>query len=348
MYRRALTAFVYTPLFVLSLVIAGCGESVEQPVQQKPRLRFAQLPISDSAVTQLALLRGFIKESGLDYIAISVPAGPDEVTALRTSGVAGADAGGIAITPVVTMIGAKDDPVVIASTLRSQYSAQLVTFDSTGITDNPSSLRGKRIGVVRNTVGDIYLYKLLKKGGLSEKDIVLVNGRPPELRALLIRGDLDAAILWDPFLRQAVKGYRKGLADKTATSRGEPRILVDPTLHTQIFNVVTTRSKLTKKREALTGFLRALIQAERYVNENKVDAQTQLEAWLNLEKGDLADVFAKTEYRVSLDVPYIKEHLRDQLQWLRVPRPDAFVPDNLSTYVDASLLKAVDAGRVVE
>src|ERR1051325_7649597 len=59
-------------------------------------LRFAQLPITYSAVTFLAAAKGFIKEEELNYLSISVPAGPDVVTALKGTGGNPADDGGIA------------------------------------------------------------------------------------------------------------------------------------------------------------------------------------------------------------------------------------------------------------
>lgn len=340
-------------LILVAPSLAGCDGSKSKSVAAKPTLRFAkptlrfaQLPIADSTVTHLAEAKGYLDEAGLSYTAVSVPAGPDAVTSLRARGQGGATAAGIALTPVVTMVGAKDEPVILATTLQSNFSAQLITSSGTGITSDPGSLRGKRIGVVRNTVGDIYLYKLLRKGDLGEADVVLVNARPPELRALFVRGDVDAVILWDPFLQQAAREYRKLTSDKKEPSRGEPVVLVDPSLHTQIFNIVTTRQKLSDNREAFVRLLRALIRAERYIADDRAVAQAEAENWLNLQKGDLDDVFAKTEYRVHLNVPLLSRELKEQLEWLKLSRPDTYVPDNLSVYIDTSLLKEIDPDRV--
>lgn len=330
-----------------AVVLSSCGPR-EQAVDAAGSLRFAQLPISDSAVTQLAQSKGFIKEAGLEYAAISVPAGPDVVSALKAPEGSGADAGGIAITPVVTMMGAHDQPVILATTLRSNYSAQLVTSTGTGITNDPATLRGKRIGIVRNTVGDIYLFKLLRRARLNYTDVTLVNARPPELRSLIIRGDIDAAVLWDPFLRQAVRGYREALAAKTTRARGEPSVFVDPALHTQVFNVVTTRDKLKSHRPALLKLLKALLKAEQYISNDRAGAQAETETWLGLVKGDLDEVFAKAEYRVSLDVPYLKQQMQEHFEWLRRQQPDTFVPTDFSPYIDASLLKSVAGDRVIE
>ncbi len=325
------------------VVLRGCPRGPAEPP-----LRFAQLPISYSAVTQLAESEGYFADEGLPYEMISLPAGPDLVTALRGRGGSAADAGGIAITPVVTMIGAGDEPVILATTLTSNSQAKLATFARSGITESPSTLKGKRIGVVRNTVGEIYLARLLQKGKLGSADVVLVNGRPADLRALLVRGDLDAAVLWDPFVVQVEREYRRQLPGGKIPDRGEPSVLVDPTLYTLAFNIVTTRGKLEQSRGSLLKLLRASIRAESYIRRNPRQAQASLEKWLSLEPGDLGDFFATTEFRIQLNVPQVKKWYREELEWLRTKQPDTHAPDDLSPYIEASLLRSIDPARVHE
>lgn len=326
------------------LFLRGCSK----PPEQVKALRFAQLPITYSAVTFIAEAKGYMRDEGLDYSSVSVPAGPDVVTALKGSGGSTADAGGIAITPVITMIGAGDHPVVLATTLSSTRQVKLVTFAQTGINENSATLKGKRVGVTRNTNGDIYLSRLLRKGGLRSQDATLVNGRPADLRGLLIRGEIDAAILWDPFVVQAIREYRSQVEAGKTKSRGEPLVFVDPTLHTLAFNVVTTEEKLAGSREQLIRMLRALKRAEEFIRNNPKEAQSLIEQWLGLEDHDLDDFFATTEFRVSLDAGQVKQWMKEELEWLRENRPDAKVPDDLSPFVDSSLLKTLDASRVSE
>jgi NitT/TauT family transport system substrate-binding protein len=334
-------------ILVMTVIVLSQIYCTKEP-DQSTSLLFAQLPITYSAVTYMAEAKGYFKEEGLNYLSISVPAGPDVVTALRGTGSSAADAGGIAITPVITMIGAGVHPVVVATTLSSNRQAKLVTFSHTGITQDPTTLKGKRIGVTRNTNGDIYLSRLLRKGGLNRQDATLVNGRPADLRGLLVRGELDAAVLWDPFVVQTVREYRLQLNDNKIPSRGDPLIWVDSTLHTLAFNIVTTQSKLAKNRDQIIRMLRATIKAENYIRQNRKEAQALLERWLNLQTGDLDDFFATTEFHVHLDVPQLKHWMKEELEWLRETRPDAKRPDDLSNYVDATLLQSVEPNRVKE
>ena len=342
------TIFAVTAL----LVFPGCkrtsNENAGQPRSQGNSLRFAQIPISYSAVTHIAERKGYFTSDALAFSSFSVPAGPDVVTALKGTASAAADCGGIAVTPVITMIAAGDRPVVVATTLVSNHQAKLVTFADTGINENPVSLKGKRIGVVKNTNGDIYLSRLLQKGGLTRSDVVLVNGRPPDLRNLLLQGAIDAAVIWDPFIVQAQREYRKLIAENKAKSRGEVFVFVDPTVHTLAFNIVATRATCEKKRTELIEFLKGTVKAEQFIREQPEEAQRLLEEWLSLETGDLNDLMATTEFRIHLNVSQMKQWMKEELTWLKESQPDTQIPDDLSPFVDASFLKALEPDRVQE
>ena len=326
--------------FLAFLAATSCSRS-QPATADRLSLQLVQLPISYSAVTHIAEAQGYFKQVGLEFTAVSVPAGPDVVTALRRHTSDAPAAGTIAITPVATLVGAGETPVVLATTLRSNQQAKLVTFRGTGITDDASTLRGKRVGVVRFTNGDIYLSRLLKKAGLTERDIRVVSGRPPDLASLLLNGELDAAVLWDPYVAQVLKGR----TTKTE-SRGEAVALVDPSLHTLAFNIVTTRDRLPSHRKALEKLLQACIMAEKYIAEHRDEAQRETERWLKLSPGDLDDFFRTTEFRVDLQTTKIERWIGEELLWLGERTPDISKPSDFSAFVDASVLKAIDPGRV--
>lgn len=313
-------------------------ESESAPSGPLPELRFAQLPISYSAVTHLAEDLDSYQDV-LRYVTQSVPAGPDVVAALRNRGPGGAHAGGIAVTPVITMIAAGETPVVLATTLRSNQRVRLVTFSGRGITDDPGTLRGKRVGVVLNTVGDIYLDRLLQSGGLARDEVTLVNGRPADLRNLLLNGELDAAVLWDPFVTQAVRLYN-AREDKTL---GEIEVLLDPALYDLAFNIVTTRDRVAEKREELKKLIAASAAAGQFMQGSPAEAQSRLETWLGLESGDLDHFMGTTSFEVYLDAEQMKQWMKEELMWLQGRRPEIEIPADFSPYVDESLLLEVQA-----
>jgi len=332
------TAFA---LFGAACFMAGCS-------RERPSFRFAELPISYSAVTHIAEEQGFFKAQGLNYFAVSVPAGPDVVAVLRNTGPSGATAGGIAVTPVITMIGAGAHPVVLATILDSDEQVQVVTFSRTGITKDANSLRGKRMGVVRNTVGDIYLSRWLAQTGLSEKDLTVVDGRPGDLRSLLADGALDAAILWDPFVSQSIRRYQDVIAKNPSADRGAPTIIVDSTLYHLAFNVVTTKEQLETHRPEILSLLRAVVSGGDYINADPRRSQMLLSQWLKIDTGDLDHFMSTSKFAVHLDVPKMKAWMRTELDWLLTKDPKSLNPDDFSPFIDSTLLKAVNPALVAE
>lgn len=303
--------------------------------------RAVELPISYSAVTHLAQSRGFVENAGLSYRVLSVPAGPDLINALRVKGTGRVDVGSIATTPVAVMIGAGDHPVVLATAITSPEQVQLVAFESSGITADPLTLRGKRIGFVGSTVGEIYLSRLLAKAALTENDIKAVNGRPADLKALLLRGDLDAAVLWDPFIAQVMREA------SLAEHKQSPKVFVEPGLYNLSFYIVAMAESIQDRREDLIRFLRACVSAGDAISADRMAAQKELERWLNLQEGDLDHFMETTSFRVHLDSEQVASDLRAELQWLQKRQPTAGIPESLEHYIDASLLEEVDASRIV-
>lgn len=331
----------YGILAVILLALAACA-----PKTSSQSLRYAEFKVVFSAQSHLAAATGETKRQGLAFTSISVPAGPDVIAALRSTASSGAHAGNLANEPVAAMIGAGDHPIIVAALLSSSHAVRLVTFERTGVTEDVHSLQGKRIGVVLDTVGESYLVSLLKTAGMNMSDVRIVNGRPAELRAALIRGDLDAAILWDPFIAQTSRIYESQRSASATADRGPTRVLLNPAAFTSRIYVVSTAEHLQEQRGNLQKLLRALVVTEAYIRDNKAEAQANVEQWLGLEAGDLTDFFATTTFRVDLDLQAIQSDLRAVLERLHAKQDSTESPTDLAPYIDASLLRELDASRV--
>jgi NitT/TauT family transport system substrate-binding protein len=64
-------------------------------------------------------------------------------------------------------------------------------------------LRGKSIGVNVASISEFYLNVLLRAGGLSEKDVTVVEMSPTEAGRAFMAQRVDAAVTWEPFLSEA-------------------------------------------------------------------------------------------------------------------------------------------------
>jgi taurine transport system substrate-binding protein len=81
---------------------------------------------------------------------------------------------------------------------------QLVARNGTGI-KSVADLRGKTVAVPFVSTSHYQLIAALADAGLSQKDVTILNMRPPEIAAAWERGDIDAAFVWNPVLARAKK-----------------------------------------------------------------------------------------------------------------------------------------------
>jgi NitT/TauT family transport system substrate-binding protein len=71
--------------------------------------------------------------------------------------------------------------------------------------DNPKQI--KKLGVVLGSVSEFSIGKMFVKYGIDPKSVELVKAGPPEMPALLARGDIDGYFLWEPW---PTKGIEQG------------------------------------------------------------------------------------------------------------------------------------------
>ncbi len=341
MKKTTIAILILTIVIIVGVIFLVQQYSTESGIKE---LRLAELPVSPSAVTHIAKELGYYMEEDVAVFIESVAAGPDVMTTLRSP--AGAQLGTIAVTPVVSLIAAGEHPIVLATTILSNEHVRLVSFSDTGITEDPQTLKGKRIGRVRNTIGEIYLSRLLQKGGLSESDIDLIDGRPADLRNLLIRGDIDAAVLWDPFVFQVDRLYQEQKNKKLVEDRGSTVIYVDPDLYTLAYNIVTTKEKMVDNENEIKKFLQAVIKAGEYIQNNPHEAQQYLESWLGLETGDLNYFMKTTNFDVHLNTATMNRWLKEEFEWLKTVQTTKEEPSNFSQFIDGSILFTIDESRV--
>ncbi|WP_246693281.1 taurine ABC transporter substrate-binding protein [Methylobacterium sp. WL2] len=68
-----------------------------------------------------------------------------------------------------------------------------------------ADLRGKTVAVPFVSTSHYQLIAALAEAGLSQKDVTILNMRPPEIAAAWERGDIDATFIWDPVLARVKK-----------------------------------------------------------------------------------------------------------------------------------------------
>ena len=127
--------------------------------------------------------------------------------------------------------------------------------------NNPADLRGKKVGVLVGSTSEYFAKLYLASGGLDYKDIDVINLRPAEMVTGLVRGDIDAFVIWQPF------GWRAVEADSNA------HIVTTGAPYFHEWEMVNTMPEYAKSHaEEIVAFLRGLDAAGKWIPTNLDEA----------------------------------------------------------------------------
>ena len=200
-----------TCLFVLSLTVLSS-------VLQAAPLKIAYSDWPGWVAWEVAIQKGWLKQAGVDAEFLWFEYGPsmDAFTAGKADAVMVTNGDAL----VTGANGAKN--IIIMLTDYSNGNDMIVA--KPGI-KSIKDLKGKKIGLEVGVVEHLMLLNALKKAGMTETDVTIVNTPTGQTPQVLASGQVDAIAAWQPNAGQALKA----LAGSTAiyTSADEPGLIYD-------------------------------------------------------------------------------------------------------------------------
>jgi len=203
----------------------------------------------------LARDKGFFKENGLDVELQII-----EDAALYMAAIAAGKLDGNASTIDEIMKYRSPDfcfKSVVALDDSHGGDGVLVQKDVNSLAD----LKGKQVGMNEGSVSQFWFNILLKREGMTEKDLEITNMTADDAAAAFIAGQIPAAVTWEPHLTLVrTKDQGKVLIDSTAT----PGLIVDV--------VALTCDYIDKNPKDVEAFVKGLYKAVEYIKTNPEDA----------------------------------------------------------------------------
>jgi NitT/TauT family transport system substrate-binding protein len=275
-------------------------------------------------------------EAGVSPIIYKRSKGPEIVDALVSDSV---DMGTLAVTPQALQIAQGTRLVTFATYQTSDLDIKFVARKSTGIT-SPPLVRGKRLGYVGGTYGEIFLDRYLQKYKIPKTEVTLTSGAPAVLRDLFLNGSLDAIIVWEPTIQDLIR-------DPAIDASGL-LIDVDRSIYTARVNLVALPDGLSRNKDAARRLLQSLICAEAHLRGEPARVQHSLEKWMDRKEGSLDGVFHPETFAVTLDTHALKSDLADETTWARdaVFGGKGAVPTDFGAFIDATVLREVAPSRL--
>jgi len=233
----------------------------------------------------LAEENGYFKENGLDAEIHTYDTAPVAVTALL--------AGEVDVAIASDFTGVRNiftnDNLRILTQVSSQEVLQLIGRKDKGISTE-ADLKGKRIGITRKSVGEFFLGQFLTFNDLNLQDVVIVDLPTADLVSHLESGDIDAAVLYDPF----AYNLKKELGDKLVAWSAQK--------NQKVFSVdYTTAGFISAHGEVLERYLRSLVEAEKYVTDNQAAAKSFIAKRFNYDDAYIEYIWPKINIAVGLD-----------------------------------------------
>ena len=262
-------------------LVAGHPNSAEarQGAADKNHALFIYSLAADNLPLYVAAERGFFSERGL-IVEMKANSSAGNVPAALIS-----DSSDIAQSTATVLLQAADaglDLVAIMGLTRQTPDdriAALLVKPSVSV-KKPADLVGKTVGVSGlNGILSILLQRWLLDNGLSPRQVRLVESSPIQMPDLLRSGQLDAAVVVEPFTSRIVQ---QGLAEPM------PGFLADKA-NLVFALVVSTRGWAEANRSAIERIKASAAEGLDFIMKNPDEANDIEKKWLNFVSSDFTD-----------------------------------------------------------
>ncbi|SDI53108.1 NitT/TauT family transport system substrate-binding protein [Actinokineospora alba] len=212
--RRFSRARLPIAAVAVALLASGCsllgGESGSDGAQQGPggvekaKIKVGVLPVVDVAPFYRAIEQGYFKEQGLEVEAQVMASGPASITGVINGDVDIAFASYPA--PLLAQSKKLAEFKIVADALSAKPGHLVVVTLKDSAFKKPSDAPGKRIAITgRNSFTDLAPMSVLKNQGVDYNQVKWIEMPLPEMMGALQKGDVDAAVMVEPWVTNAMK-----------------------------------------------------------------------------------------------------------------------------------------------
>ena len=229
--------------------------------------------------------KGYFKDEGIDLEIKPYQGGIFAIPDLATGVID--IALGNEFAPVVKSF---DTPSLkIIASIDKTNSYELIARRDRGI-NKPADLKGKKIGVPKNTQSEFFLGTFLAFNNLSLKDVTIINIKPLDLIGAMASGTIDATLIWPPHSYN----IKKELGANAISWPGQSG-------QDTYFVLIGTETLVKTRPQTVERMLRALVKAEEFVKSNLQEAQNIVMSQTNTDDSYMKSEWPLNNFSVSLE-----------------------------------------------
>lgn len=198
----------------------------------------------------------------------------------------------------------RNDFSILTTFVDSDNDLKLLTTNELKI-KRISDLVGKKVGVVKASASEFYLYSILLINGIEPDLVEKVYVEPDELPEKLYAREVDAISAWEP------NGYLTSLNTESYVKN----IGAQGVYHLT-FNLISMRSYLVSNKKQVKAILTSLDQAIEWINRNQDESMKIVSDNLGLEYKQLKWTWNDYSFRLSLNNSLLS-NLQMQARWAK-------------------------------
>lgn len=276
---------VITMVFA-NLFLTGCFDNNSKPKDMKKvRLAIGMQPTS--ALSIIALEKGYFKDNGLDAQISTHPSGK---RALKDALLKGeADIAIAADVPTVIALLEKKPISVVATSASADNNNRVIARKSVGI-QSPFGLKGKKIATQKGSAVHFFLDLFMMKNGINYDDVEISFMKAEKLPPALASKSIDAFSMREPYISQA-----KELLD------GDSVIFAEPGLYRQVEAISVNNNFLAKNPDSVNRFLKSLAMAEDFSKKSPQKAIEIVAKKLGAPKKSIEKLWTQIDCNLAIE-----------------------------------------------
>ena len=235
----------------------------------------------------------------------------------------------VAQTPVV-FNSFKNEPYVIFATMAYSLDDIKVLARKDHQITKPEDLKGKKIGATMRSTGHYFLEGFLSHYSYDLNDIELKDINASELEPKLVAGEVSAITSWEPHISKAEK----------AIGKDNLTLMISPTPFRKDFYFTTLKEFAEEHNDQLEQFLKALIDAEEFIENNPEESQTIIAKRLNTDLTLIKKIWDTFTFEITLEQS-IMVNLEDEAIWAEKLSTTRKVIPNYFDFIDIKPLTNV-------
>jgi len=288
------------------LTISSCQQSAD-----KSSYRIALGPWVGFGPLYLARDKGFFEEQGVD-VALTVLTGVAERNSALRSGKL--DALAAPVDYFVLSAGNGVAATIVMAIDESVGGDGIIAKESI---KSFADLKGRKVAAQKGLPSDFFLRVLLQQNGMDVGDIEYIDMETAQAGAAFLAGDLDAAVVWEPWLTRAKE---QGNGHILASTRDYRDLIVDC--------LAFSPNLIRQKPDDVQRIVNSILKAIDYAKAHPIEASEIMATYFEVEPAkyraivsgvEFADLKRNREYLGTSDHPGPVFHVASRASeiWLK-------------------------------